>query len=163
MEEHPIEGFRHLPVCAPVSYQTNPPSSGDHYSRWAAYRTYDTPIGPGFWVHDLEHGAVVVSYHCPEGCPAEVAAAQALIDALPADCGDSPARRMILVPYPDLSTKFAASAWGFTLRASCFDRDAFAAFVAQHYGHGRESICADGVDPTSAGPGGAALCPEDAP
>jgi hypothetical protein len=144
---HPIEGNQHAPVCSPLTYGTNPPSSGDHYGVWADYQTYGVPFPRGFWVHSLEHGAIVMTYNCTDGCADDVAYAQALIDSLPADCG-SGARRVILTPDPELDVRFAASAWGFTLRADCFDRDAFASFIAEHYDHGPESTCAAGVDPT---------------
>ena len=157
--QHAIEGARHLPPCSPTSYATTPPSSGNHYATWAAYRNYGTTVPQGFWVHSLEHGAVVITYNCPDGCPDDVAAAEALIGSLPADCGESPKRRLILVPDPRLDVRFGASAWGFTLRASCFDREAFATFIAEHYGHGPEAICLDGIDPTAAGPNGTPLCP----
>ncbi|HMJ52543.1 MAG TPA: DUF3105 domain-containing protein [Polyangiaceae bacterium] len=152
----PIEGAQHVPICSPVVYATNPPSSGNHYPMWADYRTYDRPILRGFWVHSLEHGAVVISYNCPGGCAAEVASAQSFVDGLPADCGLM-ARRVILTPDPDLDVRFAASAWGFTLRANCFDRHAFADFFSAHYDHAPESICGGGTDPTElCGP---SICP----
>jgi hypothetical protein len=155
---HPIEGNLHMPVCSPLVYGTNPPSSGDHYPIWAAYRTYTKPFLPGFWVHSLEHGTVVISYNCSDGCPSDVARIQAFIDALPADCAGPP-RRIILLPNPQLDVRFAASAWGFTLKSECFDRAAFAEFVAAHYNHAPEAICANGLDPLTAGTGGTPLCP----
>jgi hypothetical protein len=142
-----IEGAQHMPLCAPLPYGTNPPSSGNHYAVWADYRTYDRPILRGFWVHSLEHGAMVITYNCAGGCADEVAAAEAFIDSLPADCGPN-SRRLILAPDPELDVRFAASAWGFTLRANCFDRDAFSAFYTEHYDHAPESICGGGTDPT---------------
>jgi hypothetical protein len=156
---HGIEGAAHLPICSPTTYGTNPPSSGNHYGIWAAYKTYTKPFPVGFWVHNLEHGAVVLTYNCPAGCANDVARMQAFIDHLPADCGSAPPRRTILVPDPDLDVRFAASSWGFTLKGDCFDEAAFGAFVAAHYGNGPESICSDGVDPLTAGNGGAPLCP----
>jgi hypothetical protein len=109
-------------------------------------------------VHDLEHGAVVLTYNCPGGCADDVARIQAFIDKLPADC-DTPPRRIVLLPDPDLDVRFAASAWGYTLKADCFEEGPFGAFVAAHYGHGLEDICSDGVDPLTAGTGGTPLCP----
>jgi hypothetical protein len=158
VEAHESEGNLHMALCSPLTYATNPPSSGNHYPIWAAYKTYSQPFLPGFWVHSLEHGAVVISYHCPEGCPDEVARAQVFIDSLPADCG-SPPRRVILLPNPALDVRFAASAWGFTLRADCFDEAWFGAFVAARYGKGPEDICTDGLDPLTAGTDGTPLCP----
>jgi hypothetical protein len=34
--------------------------------RWAA--GYDVPIDPGFWVHNEEHGGVVLISRCATGC-----------------------------------------------------------------------------------------------
>lgn len=151
VQERPIEGFQHVAVCSYVEYVSKPPSSGDHYPIWAAYKSYPTPIPEGFWVHNLEHGSIVFSYDCPEGCEADVAAAQALIDALPDDpectsLGEGVRRRSLMTPDPDLDVRFAASAWGWTLRAKCFDATAFRAFALAHYNHGREDLCPNGND-----------------
>ena len=156
--EHPSEGNAHVPLCSPVTFGTNPPSSGSHYPVWADYKTYATTFSRGFWVHSLEHGAVVLTYNCPEGCAAEIAAAQALIDALPPDTCGAGFRRIMLLPDPELDVRFAASAWGFTLKARCFDRAAFAAFIEAHTDHAPESVCGGGQDPTG-GVGGMPICP----
>lgn len=151
VEPHPIEGFTHVAVCSHVTYSTKPPSSGDHYPIWAAYRSYSTTIPEGFWVHDLEHGAVVLSYNCPGGCASDVNAAESWIAGLSDDplCNPSagdPRLRVIMTPDPNLDVKFAASAWGWTLRADCFDPVAFGSFAQAHYGHGPEALCAQGQD-----------------
>jgi hypothetical protein len=157
-ERHPSEGNLHEGLCSPILYQTNPPSSGNHYPVWAVYKTYSKPFLPGFWVHNLEHGAVVITYNCPGGCPAEVSAAQAVIDGLPADPG-CPKRRVVMLPNPDLDVRFAASAWGVTLKASCFDPAAFAKFYTDNVGHGLEPVCDDGYDPLTDGQNGGPICP----
>lgn len=158
-QQHPIEGFSHVPVCSPVSFATRPPSSGDHYPIWAAYQSYSSAVPEGFWVHDLEHGAIVITYNCPGGCASDVAAAQAFIDAQPDDpmCDPSagdPRVRLVMTPDPGLDVKFAASAWGWTLRADCFDASAFGAFTAAHYGQGREAVCGQGEDLSTGVPAG---------
>jgi uncharacterized protein DUF3105 len=134
----------HLTLCSDVSYDTNPPSGGAHYAIWPAFQTYDFPLPAGVLVHALEHGAIVFWYNCPEGCPDEVAEVEAFIAAEPADplCVGTPAaRRAVLVPYPELATRWAASSWGYALTADCFDPEAFGAFYTDHYGRGRESLC----------------------
>jgi hypothetical protein len=155
---HPDEGNLHEAICAPLVYHTNPPSSGNHYPIWGVYKSYTKNFPPGFWVHNLEHGAVVITYNCNDGCAAEVAQAQALINSLPPD-PDCPNHRLVMLPDPDLDVRFAASAWGFTLKASCFDRAAFAKFISDHYGHGLELVCDDGIDPLTAGTAGQPVCP----
>jgi hypothetical protein len=147
--EHATEGATHLAACVPVVYLTQPPSSGNHYGTWAAYGRYEFPLPRGFWVHNLEHGAVVITYNCPDGCAAELAEARAWFDALPVD-PSCPAQvtvpRAILTPDPLLDVRWAASAWGQTLRAECFDKGAFSAFYSEHAGHGLENVCTSGAD-----------------
>jgi hypothetical protein len=151
IENHPDEGATHIPCTTATSYATSPPSSGNHYCVWADYRTYTAPIPWGHLVHALEHGAVVIVYNCPGGCPDEVTQAQVFIDNLPVDplCAGTDERRVILAPDPTLDVRWAASAWTWTLRAPCFDQAGFATFLRDHYGHGREATCAEwNVDPS---------------
>jgi hypothetical protein len=152
IELHADEGATHIPCTTPTDYMTEPPSSGNHYTCWAAYQTYTSPIPWGNLVHSLEHGAIVIVYNCPDGCDADVANIQAFIDGLPLDSDCAPTlgkNRMILIPDPDpnLGVRFAASSWDWTLRADCFDPVAFRQFFDDHYDHGREVICSDGWQP----------------
>lgn len=154
--EQPLASATHVPVCTPIPYATNPPSSGPHYPIPAFQKTYDVPVPRGFWVHNMEHGAVVFSHHCPSGCADQVAAAQAVIDAYPTDpaCTDTDAgapRRILMLPDPELDVPFAASAWGWTLRADCFDPVVFGDFLKEHYGKAPESTCWNGDDIPNAG------------
>jgi hypothetical protein len=148
--QFPIEPTVHVAECSLVNYTTNPPSSGNHYPIWAAFKTYTSPVPRGYYVHDLEHGAVVITYNCPDGCSAEVAALQGIIDAFPNDplCDSNPTtrKRVVMTPDPKLDVRFGASAWGFTLRSDCVDTTAFASFLAAHYAHGPENFCSEGVD-----------------
>jgi hypothetical protein len=136
------EGGPHVALCAPVTFGSNPPSSGNHYQVWPVFREYDKPVPWGFLVHGLEHGAVVIVYNCPTGCAQEIADAKAMIATLPAKTGCTrPA--VILTPDPTLTTRWAAAAWGHTLRATCFDKDAFAQFANQYMNMGPERISGD--------------------
>lgn len=162
---HPSEGAQHVAVCSVVSYGTVPPSSGSHYGVWAAFGIYEFALPQGFWVHDLEHGAVVITYNCPQGCDDELAAATAWFNALPVDasCQTQGAivPRALLLPDPTLDVRFAASAWQRTLRASCFDEAAFTEFYEANVGFGLENVCTSGTD--FRGPNGmpAATLPAD--
>jgi hypothetical protein len=137
-----------VPVCSALTYPTNPPTSGAHYPVWAAFKTYTTPIPRGFWVHDLEHGAIVITYNCPTSCDEDLAALQKFVDGLTADpaCTAPVRKRIVVTPDPLLDVKFAASAWGFALKAACFDLGALGSFIAEHYGKGPEDLCSDGTD-----------------
>ena len=136
----------HLPECSDIEYATSPPVFGDHYPVWAAYKTYDFPVPLGYLVHDLEHGAVDIFYDCPDGCADEVATVQSFIDALPADprCAEDVRVQVVLVPRPGLGARWAASAWGYSVTADCFDPDIFGQFYADHHGNGPENLCLQG-------------------
>jgi hypothetical protein len=137
----------HVGECSDVEYSMSPPVLGDHYPVWAAYQTYDYPVPLGYLVHNLEHGAVVLFYDCPDGCDDEIAQAQSFIDELPLDprCSDEIAHQVILVPRPGLGSRWAAAAWGHALTASCFDPEYFEQFYADHHGRGLEDLCNQGL------------------
>jgi hypothetical protein len=143
----PEPDFNHLPICTPITYATNPPSGGNHWPIWAAYTEYTTPVPRELYVHDMEHGGVVLLYKCEGACPTVVAALSAAFEAVSdPTCADPPKARMVLTPDPLLDTPIAAGAWGATYTATCIDPPSLAAFITAHYRHGREDFCTDGVD-----------------
>jgi len=137
----------HLPECSDIEYSMSPPVFGDHYPFWAAFQTYDYPVPLGYLVHSLEHGAVIFFYDCPDGCADEVSTVQAFIAALPDDprCSEAVKHQVILVPRPGLGSRWAASAWGYSLTADCFDRAIFQGFYDPHLGQGPENLCNQGI------------------
>jgi len=153
----PEPDFNHLDICTPITYG-DPPSGGNHWPIWAQYTQYTSPIPREMYVHDLEHGAVVLTYNCPSGCPAVVAALQQVfdsqVDPICLAMGGGPVARMVLTPDPLLSTPIAASAWGATYTATCIDTPSLLEFVKDHYGQGREDFCTDGYAIPSCTDGG---------
>src|SRR6185436_4611852 len=93
----------------------------------------------GYLLHAMEHGVVVIAYNCPDGCAADVAAATAVMEAVPRKSAcPKPRPPVILTPDPKLSARFAAASWGHILRASCFDAEAFLRFASAHANQGPE-------------------------
>jgi hypothetical protein len=139
----------HVPVGTHVDYDSNPPSSGPHYPIWAAFQAFSTPVQREYYVHDLEHGAVVLLYKCatPDGCPSVVAGLKSAADAIPTDplCDPSIRVRTVITPDPLLDVPIAAAAWGWTYKADCLDVPTLTQFAKDHYAQGPESICANGV------------------
>lgn len=157
---YPTVASPHVPVCSPVTYGTNPPTSGPHYPVWAAYQTYASAVPRGFYVHDLEHGGVVILHNCPGGCASDLATLAQFLNARPADplCVPPVKSRIVVTPDPASPTPFAATAWGYTLTAECLDVAALGAFIDAHYAHAPENECANGVDVTAADAGFAPDC-----
>jgi hypothetical protein len=145
-------GHNHVALGTMVQYDTNPPCAGDHWPVWATWGVHSDIVAPEYFVHNLEHGGVVLLYNCPQDCPDLVAELQAFLQAQPIDplCqaqGTGVPNRFLLTSDPDLDAVWAASAWGYYLSSSdsCLNVDALNAFVAAHYGNGREALCAQGL------------------
>jgi hypothetical protein len=82
------------------------------------------------------------------------------LDARPADplCAAPVKLRYVVTPDPHLDVRFAASAWGWALKSSCFDLSLLGPFMDAHYGNGPEDFCSNGVDVTAADAGVPADC-----
>src|SRR5262249_22422195 len=142
-----VSGATHVPLCTPVEYATNPPSGGNHWGVWAAFKEYTSVIPREVYVHDMEHGAVVLAYRCESACPEVV---QALRDTMEGAASDAlcfvvapggVAARIVITADPKLDTPIAAAAWGATYTATCIDKESLAKFVAGAYGKGPEHTC----------------------
>ena len=168
----PLLESPHIALGTDVTYSSNPPSSGPHYPIWAAFQEFATPVDRRNYVHDLEHGAVVLLYNCallpgsdaggdggdggdgggdaaaPSSCAAVVQGLRDLMNALPADpiCNVEAGvrRRVVLTPDPLLTVPVAAAAWGWTYRAQCLDPGTLDAFARAHYAHAPENECLNG-------------------
>ncbi|MCI0347250.1 MAG: DUF3105 domain-containing protein [Chloroflexi bacterium] len=93
---------QHIPVGAKGTYNTTPPSSGEHYATPAGVGGYVEPIPNEVQVHNLEHGHVMVQY---KGLTSEQI--DALEDVVKAD-----ARKVLMAPYPDMDAAVALTSWG---------------------------------------------------
>lgn len=119
----PVAEMPHTHVAPPtrVTCLHDPPASGCHYS---VAGTDPAPVAPGIyndavqperWVHNLEHGYVVVTYNCPTGCTADVQALTSWYHSLPPDpqlapgCGAYP--KVVVVPETTMQAKFAMVSW----------------------------------------------------
>jgi hypothetical protein len=150
----PLQPALHEAPCTPLTFHSNPPTSGTHYSSWAAFEIYDRPVPRGFLLHSLEHSAVVLSYNCEAAadagvdCDELVAELTEFFETWPADPLCSATRhRLLLTPDPELDAVFAAAAWGHYVKGDCFDAGVVSDFIEANYGRTYENICNPGVDP----------------
>ena len=61
--EVPIQGSDHVDEGVRVDYNSTPPTSGEHWPRWADCGFYSESLPDERIVHNLEHGNIVVSYN----------------------------------------------------------------------------------------------------
>lgn len=161
VEASPVIPSPYVPVCSAIDFHTDPPTSGPHYPVWATYKTYLVPVNPGFLVHSLKHGAIVITWRCPDGCPDELVALRELLNRRPADprCDSLLYHRIVVAPRPTQDRMLVASAWGASFKADCFDLGALSAFIDAHYGQGLEDDCFEGVDIEKIRPDNPWYCP----
>jgi hypothetical protein len=141
----PNEGWAHVAEGASVAYRSNPPASGPHYPVWARYQEHSTVVARPYWVHNLEHGAIVLVYR-PDAGAGTIAALRDAYAAIPPDpaCGH---RRALMTADPLLPRPVAAVAADWLLMADTVDRAAILAFANARRGRGPENVCTDGTRP----------------
>ena len=111
------QALRHTHVPGPVTYSVTPPVGGDHNGTWLNCGIYDKPVPSEYAVHNLEHGAVWISYR-PSLPSAQVADLRSFVErqTVLSQGGQAGSRYIDLTPYPGLPSPVVASSWGFQLR-----------------------------------------------
>jgi hypothetical protein len=150
IEQAPADVGNHAPQGSALTWSTNPPAAGTHYPVWAPWAQVFTETVPrGNWLHNAEHGGVVLLYRCAGACPQVAAGLQAVGSALAQDsaCQAPINARWLLTPDPLLpdSVQVAAVTWGYFYHASCLDPDTLSAFIAAHYARAPEDFCSQGA------------------
>jgi hypothetical protein len=158
------EGRFHVPFCTEVSYVADPPASGNHWPAPDTWGFHQEVVPREWWVHNLEHGGVVLLWNCPsqdaadpspplcndagigeyfpadEGCPTEIIELQQIYSQQPPDnwFDQFTETRILLTADPLLPKRFAAVAWDWVWMADTLDVAAVKCFVAARYGRGPE-------------------------
>ena len=144
----PHEDSTHVPAGQQVTYATNPPASGHH---WGSSNP-PAPAPPGFyntaldeeqWVHNLEHGYVVILYDCKGPCSSTLLDnLEALIDQVPLSKFST--HKLVVTPYPPAGTSthlpylITAVSWDVQMHLDAFDKQKLIDFFSIHVDHGGE-------------------------
>jgi uncharacterized protein DUF3105 len=123
-EPHP-GALEHDHVSGPVKYAVTPPVGGPHNAIWMNAGVYTEPIPSERAVHNLEHGAVWITYR-PSLPASQVDALVGFVarqSLIPEQEDNNPGqenRYMDLSPWSsdDLPAPIVISSWGFQLRVS---------------------------------------------
>lgn len=131
---------RHIGSGRVLPQQNRPPSSGPHYGSSAAYAVTTQPIPPGNWLHNLEHGGIVILYRCAdsEEC-GQIASRLRSEVADAARPGASGQVKIVATPYQDMDTPFTVVAWRRTLPLEGFDAEQMLAFYDRYVDRGPEA------------------------
>ncbi|MBV8301851.1 MAG: DUF3105 domain-containing protein, partial [Candidatus Dormibacteraeota bacterium] len=132
----------HVQQGTQVQYNHNPPTSGCHYNLGygnAPIQTgaYNVEIPPEYWVHNLEHGYIVVLYNCPSGCDTEFQALRTWYHNLSPDPNFGYAK-VVILPYKEMSVPFACVSWDWYDPIPVFSIAEVQKFYANHVGNAAE-------------------------
>jgi hypothetical protein len=129
----------HIAEPTPITYDANPPASGPHWPMWQEpWGPYPNGLPRERWVHNLEHGGVVLLYNCPAGCDDVVGALTTVWQATPPDRFNE--QRLLIVPDAQMPHKVAAIAWGWRWQSDTVDMNGLRCFINARYDRAPESI-----------------------
>jgi hypothetical protein len=132
-------GRDHVASGSTVEYAFCPPASGEHWNiagraplQRRFYQAGDD-VTPGNWVHNLEHGWVIIAYRDDLTADQETGIQDVFDNAnqgpLAATCGL--ANKVLVVPFADMSEPFALIAWDRVLLLPEWDTQAALTFANQ--------------------------------
>jgi hypothetical protein len=139
-------GNPHVPdTSQKVTYAYCPPGSGPHWSiagEAPAPRAFYQPgdaVVPQQWIHNLEHGIVVILYSCGadgKSCPtaSEMTALKQVFDGSPTTAGAVTCgvpNKILVARFDQISTRFAMVAWDRALLVDAFDAEQALTFAQQ--------------------------------
>ncbi|MEA9985916.1 DUF3105 domain-containing protein [Subtercola vilae] len=110
-------------VTGSVTYAQVPPVGGNHAPVWLNCGVYDQAVPNENAVHDLEHGAVWVTYD----------ATQITGDTLTKLRAELPTTYIVLSPYVGLPSPVVASAWGAQIQLTGVDDTRLADFLKTYW------------------------------
>lgn len=172
------QGRTHLARGEVARYTLCPPASGPHYNAAGAgpiqprYYPPDANVLPQGWVHNLEHGALVILYR-PD--TASDTAAQAALRELAANFPLSPVCGLagnvvgspVIARFDELPHPYAALVWGRVLYQDRLDVDQILEFFRTEAERGNpEPLCAPpspSVSPSPAASSSPSLPPSPTP
>jgi len=139
----PNEGQTHVPDNTVIEYDTNPPASGTHYSSAGfapvAAGVYEEELLEGQWVHNLEHGYIVLLYDCDGDCEQSlIDDLEALFDAIPSSGFGN--KKFVATRYAGLAPAFMAISWDVQRDFDSLDTDGIIEFYELRVDTGPEAL-----------------------
>ncbi|HEX7950726.1 MAG TPA: DUF3105 domain-containing protein [Candidatus Limnocylindrales bacterium] len=138
----PDMGQAHVTPGTAVRYSTCPPASGSHYNQQGlgpitakVYGPAERAVPEG-WMHNLEHGALVLVYKCPGDACSD--SGQAALKQLFGSWPDSPVCGVkpgvvgpVIARFDDMAYPYAALVWDQILPLQSLDTAQILAFYQQ--------------------------------
>jgi len=90
------------------------------------------------WMHNLEHGGIVLLYNCPSGCSNVLDALTNIRLSQPPDKYN--VIRILVVPDAKMPHQVAAVSWGWRWQGDTVDTAAIQCFINARYDRAPESL-----------------------
>ncbi len=119
-----------------VPYNSDPPTSGQHRGGGTAqWGIHDEPVEPELYVHNLEHGGIVI--HHNDHPDDDLENLEILVDSYPA-IGSGPG--VILMANPDVESPIVMTAWARMQTCEKYNEKVVRAFIKEHCEQGPEKF-----------------------
>ena len=112
-------------VGGSVDYAMTPPAGGDHNQIWLNCGVYTDPVPNENAVHDLEHGAVWITYDADQVTGDDLSNLQKYAESF--------GGYVTMSPYEGLDTAIALSAWGAQVKVDSVDDQRIKDFMAKYW------------------------------
>jgi len=116
---------------------TIPPASGTHYPSPTAAGFYPNALPEGTFVHNLEHGYIVILYKPTVDAATMQQLKQAVQDFPKSKFGTI---KLVISPYDKMDTPITALAWDWKMPLDAFNRDQLVQFYSAHVDRGPEDL-----------------------
>lgn len=129
----PIMGADHILSDSSLpEYNSNPPTSGPHFSQTARSGFRDEQITDQYIIHNLEHGDIWISYH------------PRIADEMKEELKQFAGAKVIITPRETNDTDIALAAWGrldaFTIENNVLPVDRIKEFIKRYLNQGPEKV-----------------------
>lgn len=115
----------------PIDYAVTPPAGGPHNPCWATWGEHPEPVPDDNFVHNLEHGGMVILHDCEGGCIPDFQALDNFVAGTP--------DWLLVTPYEGAGAPFTGLTWGKRLTTSCFETGVYAEFYQDNLDNAPES------------------------
>ncbi|OGL36601.1 hypothetical protein A3A68_02130 [Candidatus Saccharibacteria bacterium RIFCSPLOWO2_01_FULL_48_13] len=128
--EHADQGVKHVADITQFKYNSNPPSSGDHYQSPSLKGFYEEELPDGNLIHNLEHGYVWVAYR-PDLPADQVQKLKGLFSEPFSDPKFIPSKA-IVTKRPNNPAPISIVSWRWTMNLDNYDEEELTLFYRQH-------------------------------
>lgn len=132
VQEFESQGAVHInPGTTHPAYNSNPPTSGWHYSQPAAWGIYENQIVDGAIIHSLEHGGIWIAYkpNLPDDEKAKLK-----------EIASRYKSKVILEPRVQNDSPIALAAWQRLLKLDQVDEAKITEFISTYKNRGPERV-----------------------